>query len=304
MCISFGAQALAYSYSTFGREVPTEHYYDLSGAMTHVALVAHAITTSAVQNNGVLNPRAVLMGGLSSIWAIRLGSYLYDRVGRTGGDVRFDELKKDARLWTVPWLFQAVWCWALEAPLAMVAASRIASSRTLTRWDGVGAAVFLGGLLWEAIADSQKDAFKRVHKNEPMMEGLFRYSVYPSYFGEVTLWCGATLLALPAAVRPWQILVAALPPAFDAYLLWCVSGIPLSERASWAKYGTNSAYCEYRARTSLFFPWPQEKGAISKERMGEVMERVAKLKVKAKAAPEAKATAGEDKKKDGGQKAR
>jgi steroid 5-alpha reductase family enzyme len=262
LCISFGAQFTAYTYSTLGRTTPTEHYYDLSGSLTHLALVAHAVGTSAAHNGGALNPRVVLMGTLSSLWAMRLGYYLFDRVSRTGGDTRFDELKKDSRTWCIPWIFQAIWCWALEAPLAMVAAASLSSSSSrLTRWDGVGVAIFLGGFAWECLADSQKDQFKRLHPTAPMTEGLFRYSVYANYFGEVALWCGMTLIAFPATIgRPLPYtLLATLPPVFSAYLLWRVSGIPLSEANSWRKYGGNPEYINYRARTSLFFPWPQDQ---------------------------------------------
>ena len=265
LCLSFGAQLTAYTYSTLGRTTPTEHYYDLSGSLTHLALVAHAVGTSAAHNGGILNPRVVLMGSLSSLWAMRLGYYLFDRVSRTGGDTRFDELKKDSRTWCIPWVFQAIWCWALEAPLAMVAAASLsaASASRLTRWDSVGVAIFLSGFAWECLADIQKDQFKRQHPTAPMTGGLFRYSVYANYFGEVALWCGMTLIALPATLalgRPIHYtLLVTLPPVFSAYLLWRVSGIPLSEANSWRKYGGNPDYINYRARTSLFFPWPQDE---------------------------------------------
>ena len=44
-------------------------------------------------------------------------------------------------------------------------------------------------------------------------------------------------------------------PGITALLLWRVSGTPLLERSSWRKYGGDPAWLDYRARTSLFFPW-------------------------------------------------
>lgn len=276
LSISCSVQALAYVFSTLGRDVPTEHFYDLSGAATHLALITHAVVSSS--RGGVLNQRVALMGALSSLWAVRLGSYLYDRVGRIGGDARFDQLKRDPARWPVPWVFQALWCAALQAPLTIAASSGVA--RRLTPWDAAGALVFAGGLLVETVADAQKDAFKRRHPHAPMTEGLFTYSVYANYFGECVLWWGQFLLAAPAATRPWQLGISAIAPIFDGLLLWRVSGIPLSEASAWRKYGDSEAYRDYRARTSLFFPLPPARVAAPAD-LARVRELADAAKTKA-----------------------
>ena len=125
----------------------------------------------------------------------------------------------------------------------------------LTRLDALGIGIFLAGLGIEAVADRQKDAAKRAAPEKPVMHGLFKYSVYPNYFGECLLWWGAYLLAFPVLASPAQHLAALACPVFDAFLLWRVSGIPLLEKSSWKKYGDNPDYVNYRSRTSVFFPW-------------------------------------------------
>lgn len=289
--ISCGVQASAYAYSTFGRAEPTEHYYDISGAATHLAIVAHTVAAASARD-GAVSPRVALMAGLSSLWAMRLGSYLFDRISRLGKDARFDALKTDPLWWTVPWAFQAVWCWALQSPLAMAAGTGLASR--LTRRDALGAALFAGGLAWETIADAQKDAFKRRNRDAPMTEGLFSTSVYANYAGEITLWCGATLLALPAARLPLHVVAAAIAPAFDAFLLLRVSGIPMSEASSWRRYGSSEAYLEYRARTSMLLPWPPARTATP-EALALCRARAAAA---AAAAPAPQAAAAEEPRKD------
>lgn len=251
--ISLGVQAAAYTMSTLGRDVPTDKFYDLSGAATNLALIANAVLIS--KNN----PRVLTLGVLSGVWTLRLGSYLYERVTRIGGDARFDELKKDPRKWPIPWVLQAFWCWCLQAPLSMAASTGLAPRLGVR--DCAGVLIFVGGLAIEWVADSQKDAFKRRNPSEPMTEGLFRYSVYANYFGECTLWCGAALLALPAARSPLDMVAALLAPSFDAFLLLCVSGIPLSDASSFKKYGGRPEYMDYRARTSLFIPFLPKKVA-------------------------------------------
>lgn len=245
---------MAYAFSTFGRIEPTEHYYDLSGSATHLLIIGHAVGTSAVARGGV-GARVALIGVLSTIWTTRLGLYLFDRVSRVGGDSRFNELKRDPVAWCVPWALQSAWCVALQAPL-VIAASAQPKHTPLRRFDIVGAAIFCGGLALEAAADAHKDAAKRKAPTAPVTDGVFAWCAYPQYFGELSLWSGAALIALPAATRPLHVLAAAAAPVIDAVLVLGVSGVPLAERSAWRKYGGDPAWVEYRARTPLLFPWP------------------------------------------------
>lgn len=260
--LSCGLQATAWALSTFGRVEPTEHYYDVSGSLTHIALAAAAVGGAWARRSASTGPgsRVALLGALSALWALRLGTYLAARVARLGKDERFDELKKSPSRWVVPWAAQAVWCWAIQAPLTLAAASAAAGTGAprLGRWDTLGAVIFLGGLALEAAADAHKDAAKRRAPGAPVIDGPFTLCVYPQYFGECTLWWGAVALAAPAlSGRPFALAAACMSPAFTALLLWRVSGIPLLENRAWRAYGGDEAWLAYRARTSLFFPWPR-----------------------------------------------
>lgn len=268
LTVAAGTQAGAYALSTFGRDEPTEHYYDISGTVTHLLIIAHTVGASTVSRRVAFGgARVALLAGLASVWTVRLGAYLYNRVSRVGGDSRFDELKRNPVAWPLPWALQALWCTSLQAPLVIAAAARAAPTR-LTRWDAAGAAVFLGGLALEAVADAQKDAAKRLAPRDPVTSGVFKWSVYPQYFGELSLWCGAAMLALPTASRPWHALAALAAPCVDAALILGVSGLPLSEASSWRRYGGNAAWLRYRACTNLVFPAPPARepppGALEK----------------------------------------
>jgi len=48
------------------------------------------------------------MGGMSIVWASRLGVYLYSRIKKMKKDDRFDELRKDWKKLAVFWGFQAI----------------------------------------------------------------------------------------------------------------------------------------------------------------------------------------------------
>lgn len=273
--VAAGAQAAAYAFSTLGRPEPTERYYDVSGTLTHLLIVGHAVGASAF-SRGVVGggARVLLLGTLSSAWAMRLGAYLNDRITRVGGDTRFDTLKRDPFVWPIPWAMQALWCTALQAPLVVAAGARLAPTR-LTRWDAVGVAIFIGGLALETAADAQKDAAKRAAPHSPVTSGLFSLCVYPNYAGELALWWGAALLALPAAGgHPWAVAASLAAPVVTAALLLGVSGLPISEAAVWRRYGGDDAWLAYRARTPLLIPslWgantePVDAGALAAARV-------------------------------------
>ncbi|KAJ3368119.1 hypothetical protein GGF31_006827 [Allomyces arbusculus] len=290
--VSFTAQTAAWAHSTIGRRVPTEHYYDLSGSMTHLAIVGHTIVASAAVHGGVVPARVALLSALSAVWAVRLGSFLYSRCQRIGKDARFDDLKKSPVSWAAPWMFQALWCFCLQAPLVVTAAALAAgpagaaAAGALRATDIVGAAVFAGGLAIEWTADRQKDAFKTANPAKPMTEGLFKYSVYPNYFGECSLWWGAYLLATPALSAPWMHAVALLAPCVDAALILGLSGVPMLEKSAWEKYGADAEYRLYRARTSRLVPWwpktlsEQEVAKIRADAAAETAKRAASGKDK------------------------
>ncbi len=66
----------------------TEHYYDLIGSLTYLTL---AIGTLFLV--GGFDARSILLTLLVSIWALRLGSFLFLRVRRRGIDERSDAIK-------------------------------------------------------------------------------------------------------------------------------------------------------------------------------------------------------------------
>lgn len=86
-------------------------------------------------------------------WAARLGTFLFRRVSRDGGDSRFAERKKDPLVFFTVWNIQGLWVTttALAAWTAVTSAERAPLG-----WPAVlGVAVWLLGFGIEVVADAQ-----------------------------------------------------------------------------------------------------------------------------------------------------
>ena len=119
--------------------------------------------------------------------------------------------------------------------------------------EWAGFALWGSGFLIEGVADRQKRLFRERHGAEAFItSGLWSRSRHPNYFGEILLWCGVALVALPV-MEGWQH-VTLVSPIFVYLLLARVSGIPLLERKARRLWGDDPAYQHYLASTPVLFP--------------------------------------------------
>jgi steroid 5-alpha reductase family enzyme len=232
----------------------TEHYYDLTGSLTYLGLVALALALGPRPD-----ARSLLLGGLIAVWAVRLGTFLFRRVRRSGADTRFDDIKPDALRFAMTWTLQGLWVF-LTASCALAAIT--STTRVpLGAWGAIGAGVWLAGFALEVIADRQKSAFREDPANRDRFidTGLWAWSRHPNYFGEIVLWAGIALLAWPA-LSGGQ-LVTLVSPVFVYVLLTRVSGVPMLEARAKKRWGDDPAFRAYKARTPVLVPRPPRAGS-------------------------------------------
>lgn len=231
----------------------TEHYYDLIGATTYLTVIVVALWFSAD-----LDSRAYLAAFMVSLWALRLGSYLYLRVKRNGKDGRFDEMKVRPLNFLVAWTMQALWV-VITAACALVIITD--DQRVPISWIGiVGLCIWVFGWTIEIVADYQKSQFKRNPENAKkfIQHGLWAWSQHPNYFGEVMLWTGMAIFALPTlSGLQWFCLIS---PVFVFVLLRYISGVNLSHEIGDKRWGKDSEYLEYRQNTPVMILKPPLKG--------------------------------------------
>ena len=119
-----------------------------------------------------------------------------------------------------------------------------------------GILVWAAGMLIEIVADRQKSAFKSNPDNKGgfISTGLWAWSRHPNYFGEIVLWTGMAIVALPV-LHGWQW-ATLISPVFVAFLLIKVSGIPLLEAKADERWGGDEDYEAYKRNTPVLVPKP------------------------------------------------
>lgn len=196
--------------------------------------------------------RQLLVAVLVSIWGIRLASHIYWRGRGKGEDYRYVAMRKGwgnkaaIRAFFRVFMLQGVIMLVVAYPLIYLQHD---SGKGLSLLDGIGAAVWLFGFLFEAVGDYQLLRFvkRRKRPDQIMTEGLWRYTRHPNYFGEALLWWGVYLI-ICSTEGGWMLFYS---PVAITFLLLKISGIPLLEK----KYAANPAYQAYKRRTNAFIPW-------------------------------------------------
>jgi len=199
--------------------------------------------------------RKQLICGMVVIAGARLGLHLWQRViGHLGEEEgRYRQLRKD---WAPKadqkffWFFQAqaISNVVLAAPFFLAGMNTTPEIHFL---EYVAVVFWAIAVVGEGLADWQLQQFKKdpANKGEVCTTGLWNYSRHPNYFFQSLLWTAYFLFVLPAS---WGW-VAVISPTVIIYLIFKITGIPLTEEQSIRSKGDK--YLEYQRSTSVFFPW-------------------------------------------------
>ena len=227
----------------------TEGFYDLTGSLTYLT-----VTIVAVALGPTPDARSWVLLTLVVVWAVRLGSYLFTRIRKVGKDDRFDAIKPSFIRFLNAWTLQALW-------VSITLGAALAAITTNVR-KGFGVLAVIGLLVWlagfalEATADLQKSRFRAdpANRGRFIHTGVWAWSRHPNYFGEITLWVGVALIAVPV-LHGWQW-ATLVSPVFVFLLLTRVSGVPLLEKKADTKWGGQPDYEAYKKRTPVLVPRP------------------------------------------------
>lgn len=251
LAISLGINAVFFAIAAIKRtDVVTDLSYGLSFGVTAIVLVLV---------DGVADPLGLCLAAMVVAWALRLAAYLFKRILSIKVDHRFDGMRDKPLVFARFWILQAFSVAIIMLPVTLALGHEEPSPSPL-HW--IGALAWLLGLLIESVADAQKSAWKRRGEASYIDQGLWAWSRHPNYFGEVLLWWGIWLFALPSLSGLDHL--AFLGPLFITLLILFVSGIPLLEKAADKKYAGREDYAAYRASTSILMPLPPKRRSAGK----------------------------------------
>jgi len=246
--ICIGIQWLAWIPASLAK---TERYYDLTGGLTFLTVIVFSLWAGSRYEPP--SSRELIVSLLVVIWSLRLSSFLYLRIHRTGKDGRFDRLKTSPVRFLIPWTIQGLWVF-LTMIVVIVINSQAGIAPKLGIWDAIGLLVWLLGFSIEVIADYQKTVFNSESRNKDKWIdcGLWSYSRHPNYLGEILLWTGIAFFGVSCFTGLER--VAWISPLFIYILLTKISGIPILERRGSEKWGDQTEYQKYRQNTPALIP--------------------------------------------------
>lgn len=204
--------------------------------------------------------RRWLIAGAVTLWGLRLSWHMYAKSRGKGEDPRYTDMLARAggsgSLLVARKIFltQGLAQWFVSLPIQV---SAVAGPTPPAGWVAVGAglAVFVVGIVFEAVGDAQLRAFKNDPANTGriMDRGLWSWTRHPNYFGDAAVWWGIWLIAAAA----WPGVLTVLSPVVMTYFLVYATGARLLEQSM----GTRPGYAAYQQRTSYFLPRPPRRAA-------------------------------------------
>jgi steroid 5-alpha reductase family enzyme len=229
----------------------TEKFYDLTGTLTYLTVTWYTLYMSSEKFTN-LNVASIAIVLFISIWAIRLGSFLFSRIHKDGEDKRFRTIKPSATQFFMTWTLQGLWV-SLCSMCALTAISS-ESGVVVNAFYYLGAGLFIYGFITEVKADNEKSKFRSVPENRDkfITTGLWAKSRHPNYFGEIVLWAAIAVISLPSLSGLQYITL--ISPIFTYVLLVHVSGVRMLEARGQKKWGHLEEYKTYQKSTPMLFP--------------------------------------------------
>ncbi len=207
---------------------------------------------------GVNSPIIWWVLGLLSFWGLRLSYYILIRNMGKEEDFRYQNMRKrwgtsfpTVKAFLNVFLMQGVLMYIVSLPIIAFIDTPKNNVNLITILTII---LWLIGAYFEVVGDAQLKRFKAdpAHKGKLMMEGLWRFTRHPNYFGEALMWWSLTILII--SVNPMLVWTLVSPLLMNLLLVY-VSGVPLLEK----KYADRADFQAYAKRTNKFIPWFERK---------------------------------------------
>jgi steroid 5-alpha reductase family enzyme len=204
-------------------------------------------------------PRTLLVSVLTTLWGLRLASYIMWRNRGKEEDYRYREMRE--KYGKSFWIKSLVIVFGLQGALMFIISLPVqyvqlhALPAPIGPFEIAGTCAWAVGFFFETVGDIQLARFRRNASNRGgvLRSGLWAYTRHPNYFGESLMWWGLFIIALPVDYSFLTI----ISPLTITFLLLRVSGVTLLEKEMMA---TKPEYVDYVRSTSSFLPWFRHRG--------------------------------------------
>lgn len=198
---------------------------------------------------------AAVCCALLVVYGCRLGGYLAIRESKSSSYAKHMQGEiKDGK--AIPFGVKvAIWvtCAALYVLQVVPVFYRLHNGSTGNSWVWIGAAVMAFGILFESLADWQKNQAKKKNPRRFVDTGLYRIVRCPNYLGEMLFWTGVVLSGIGAVSGVGQWIVALLGYAGIIFVMF--SGTRRLEIRQNKNYGSDPAYQHYVKTVPILLPF-------------------------------------------------
>lgn len=211
---------------------------------------------------GAYSQTAALVLIMTCLYGCRLGLYMTLRwrryVKTHGGDPRYLQWRKDYAdgYWWKSFVKviepQSLVLILVGLPgVVGILGNRDADLDQLGVLTVLGVAIFGVGLYYEAVADTQLQAFLALPTRPRYLNtGVWTYSRHPNYFGNVLVWWGIWIVAVAGNPDIWWCVVG---PVVNTLMMTKVLGSTYQDKVM----GDRPEYQALMARTRPFLPFPK-----------------------------------------------
>ena len=202
-----------------------------------------------------LSVGTVLCCVLFIIYGCRLGGYLAYREFKVASyNKNMTGEIKDGK--TVPFGVKiAIWvtCAALYVTQVSGVFYRLLNGAADNAWVYIGAAVMLFGIVFESIADIQKNRAKKINSRRFVDTGLYRIVRCPNYLGEMIFWTGVLLSSIGAVtgIGQWAVVLV----GYVGIIFVMFSGARRLEIRQNKNYGNAPEYQKYVKTVPIMVPF-------------------------------------------------
>ena len=241
--LSMGANLLMFAFAYIFQ---TDKLTDISYSLTFLLVAVYGFV--CLSANGAVD---VIALALVSLWALRLGGYLFWRIHKMGRDKRFDDIRNNFKSFLGFWVMQGLTVFVIMVSYTLLV-SKAGKSMQALAWVAVG--ISLAGWLIETVSDYQKFVFKQKHPDRFMSEGLWSRIRHPNYLGEILFWTGMSLLA-SVYLEGLRAIVQWISPIWIALIIIEFSGVPPLEKSWEKRYGDDPKFQAYLKRSWRMIPF-------------------------------------------------